>query len=111
MKTEYLNQIPESWAETAHIFTALGDSHRQRILLLFDAQEQLTISQIVAVFPLSRTAMMHHLNVLRDAKLLISEKVGKEVFLRVNTELLLSTFSQLSDYVQNLHHPERSQDE
>ncbi len=111
MKTEYLNQIPDSWAETAEIFTALGDSHRQRILLLFEPNEQLTISQIVAVFPLSRTAMTHHLNVLRDAKLLTSEKIGKEVFLKVNTELLLHTFSLLGGFVQNLHSQERNQDE
>jgi hypothetical protein len=39
MKTEHLHHIPDSGGETAQIFTALGDSHRQRILLLFEPNE------------------------------------------------------------------------
>ncbi|HUX81702.1 MAG TPA: metalloregulator ArsR/SmtB family transcription factor [Halothiobacillus sp.] len=100
MKTDYQQVIPESWADTARIFTALGDEHRQRILLLFDPGEQLTISQIVAITPLSRTAVSHHLQVLRAAELLTSEKRGKEVFLSINADLLLRTFTQMADFVQ-----------
>lgn len=100
MRADYQQVIPESWADTARIFTALGDEHRQRILLLFDPGEQLTISQIVAITPLSRTAVSHHLQVLRGAKLLTSEKRGKEVFLSVNANLLLRTLTQMADFVQ-----------
>lgn len=100
MKVNYQQVIPESWADMAQIFTALGDEHRQRILLLFDPGEQLTISQIVAIVPLSRTAVSHHLQVLRAAELLTSEKRGKEVFLSVNTDRLLRTFTQMVDFVQ-----------
>ncbi len=100
MKTDYQQVIPESWADTARIFTALGDEHRQRILLLFDPGEQLTISQIVAITPLSRTAVSHHLQVLRGAELLTSEKRGKEVFLSINADLLLRTLTQMADFVQ-----------
>ena len=100
MKTDYLRNIPEAWANTARIFTALGDEHRQRILLLFEPGERLTISDIVGVSPLSRTAVNHHLKVLRESGLLLSEKIGKEVYLWVNTSLLLDTFDLVATYVR-----------
>ena len=100
MKTNYLHSIPVEWADTARIFTALGDQHRQRILLLFEPGERLTISDIVGVSNLSRTAVNHHLKILREARLLLAEKVGKEVFLRVNTALLLDTFDLMTTYVR-----------
>lgn len=100
MKLSYPNVIPESWGDTAQIFAALGDMHRQRILLLFDPGEQLTISQIAAIVPLSRTAVNHHLQVLRSAGLLTSEKRGKAVFLSVNADLLIRTFTQMAEFVR-----------
>ncbi len=101
MKTDYLHSIPADWANTARIFTALGDEHRQRILLLFEPGERLTISDIVRVSPLSRTAVNHHLKALREAGLLRSEKVGKEVYLWVNTDLLLETFDLMTAFVRD----------
>lgn len=100
MKTGYLHNIPEEWANTARIFTALGDEHRQRILLLFEPGERLTISDIVGVSPLSRTAVTHHVKTLRESGLLLSEKIGKEVYLWVNTPLLLDTFDLMATYVR-----------
>lgn len=100
MKTSYLQSIPDEWANTARIFTALGDEHRQRILLLFEPGERLTISDIAGVSTLSRTAVNHHLKILREANLLIADKIGKEVFLRVNTALFLDTFDLMTTYVR-----------
>ena len=53
---------------------ALGDPHRQRIVLMFEPGERLNIGQIVAASTLSRTAVAHHLRVLREAGVLNSEK-------------------------------------
>jgi DNA-binding transcriptional ArsR family regulator len=62
------------------MFVALGDAHRQRILLMFEPAERLNVGQIVAASTLSRSAVSHHLRVLRDAGVLQSEKIGKEVW-------------------------------
>ena len=62
------------------MFVALGDPHRQRILLMFEPGERLNVGQVVAASTLSRTAVSHHLRVLRDAGVLKSQKVGKEVW-------------------------------
>lgn len=100
MKTDYLNGIPEAWQGNARVFTALGDEHRQRIVLLFEPGERLSISQIVAVSPLSRTAVSHHLRVLREAGVLQSEKVGKEVMVWLDKKYLLQTFETVSTFIK-----------
>ena len=70
MRQSYARAIPRAWQRTARLFTALGDPHRQRILLMFDPGEQLTVGQIVAASTLSRSAVAHHLKVLREAGVL-----------------------------------------
>jgi DNA-binding transcriptional ArsR family regulator len=84
----------------AKVFVALGDEHRQRILLTFDKGERLTVGQISEVSTLSRPAVSHHLKILRAAGILEAQKSGKEVYLRVNKALLEETLRTVLDYVK-----------
>lgn len=99
MNIDILHALPDAWAETAKVFTALGDPQRQRLLLLFEPGERLSIQQLVEVSALSRTAVTHHLKLLRDTGLLLEEKEGKAVYLRVNAARLLDTFAVVTDFV------------
>ena len=99
MNTAILQTLPDAWIDTAKVFTALGDPQRQRLLLLFEPGERLTIRQLVEVSSLSRTAVSHHLRLLRDTGLLLEEKEGKAVYLSVNTARLLDTFTVVTDFV------------
>lgn len=101
MNKHYLRALPAQWRSVSKAFTALGDEHRQRILLIFEPGERLNVSQIVAVSSLSRSAVDHHLRVLREAQVLLSEKVGKEVYLWINKPLLLQVMKDVRDYVKN----------
>ncbi len=85
----------------SRVFTALGDEHRQRILLTFERGERLNVSQIVAVSTLSRPAVSHHLKILRDAGVLNSEKIGKEVFFWLNKSFLTQVFDNVKNYMEN----------
>lgn len=80
MRPSYARAIPRTWRQTAAMFVALGDAHRQRMLLMFEPGERLNVGQIVAASTLSRSAVSHHLRVLRAAGVLHSEKIGKEVW-------------------------------
>jgi DNA-binding transcriptional ArsR family regulator len=80
MRKAYARALPPAWRRIASIFVALGDPHRQRMLLMFDPGERLNVGQIVAASTLSRSAVSHHLRVLREAGVLRSEKLGKEVY-------------------------------
>jgi DNA-binding transcriptional ArsR family regulator len=100
MNRNYLRAIPREWRNLSLVFAALGDEHRQRILLTFEPGERLNVGQIVAVSTLSRTAVSHHLKVLREAGVLGSEKIGKEVWFWLEKEFLLSALGDVRDYLR-----------
>ncbi|MDD2832605.1 MAG: metalloregulator ArsR/SmtB family transcription factor [Methylotenera sp.] len=93
--------IPKEFKDTAAIFIALGDEHRQRILLAFEKGEQLNILQIASTTTLSRTAVTHHLKVLRQSGVLNSEKKGKEVFFWINRPLVMNAMERVLTYIRN----------
>jgi ArsR family transcriptional regulator, arsenate/arsenite/antimonite-responsive transcriptional repressor len=99
MKRAYARAIPAAWRRIARIFVALGDPHRQRILLMFEPGERLNVAQIVAASTLSRTAVSHHLRVLREAGVLKSEKSGREVYFWPDVDTVRSALTALQDYL------------
>ena len=82
------------------VFSALGDLSRQKILLLFDKGERLTIKQIAEALPMSRTAVVHHIQVLLDAGVLRRTKTGKEVFLRIDKRFVVSTIRRVGSFIE-----------
>ena len=95
-----MRAIPKEWRAMAKVFVALGDEHRQRILLTFDKGERLTVGQIAEVATLSRPAVSHHLKILREAGVLLAERAGREVYLRVNRQSLEETLRTVLEYVR-----------
>jgi|GEM_PF-546370 len=77
MRTLYLQKLPADWRPAAGIFAALGDETRQKILLLFEPEEALSIKEIAALFPLGRTTVTHHLGVLERAGILVVRREGR----------------------------------
>lgn len=101
MKKNYRTVVPRNWQEVSKIFLALGDEHRQRILLLFEPGERLNVGQIAEVSTLARSTVSHHLKVLREAGVLRSEKIAKEVWFWVDRERLLGVFSRVVTHVKD----------
>ncbi len=93
--------IPTEFKNTAAIFIALGDEHRQRILLAFEKGEKLNILQIVSTTTLSRTAVTHHLKVLHAARVLDSTKIGKEVYFWINRDTVVDAIQGVLTYIKN----------
>ncbi len=100
MRSTYSRSLPRGWLPVARVFTALGDPHRQRILLMFERGERLSIGEIVAASTLSRTAVAHHLRVLRDAGVLRSEKVGREVWFWPDPAPVRAALDAVDDYLR-----------
>lgn len=103
MKDSYAKSIPIEWTNTSKIFVALGDEHRQRIVLMFEKDERLNVSQIANASTLSRPTVSHHLKILLDAGVLCTEKVGKEVFYWLNKEHLKTSFDSVSNFIAKNH--------
>ncbi len=104
MKRNYTHVLPPEWKPMSDIFTALGDEHRQRMLLLFEPGERLTAGQIAEASTLARTTVSHHLKILRQAEVLRSEKIGKEVWYWINSPLLEETFGNVLSYLKGVSH-------
>ena len=100
MNKQYAKELPTEWLGMAEVFTALGDAHRQKILLLLENDERLNAGQISEVSTLARSTVSHHLKILHQAKVLQSEKIGKEVWFWINKPLLEETFSNVLDYIK-----------
>jgi ArsR family transcriptional regulator, arsenate/arsenite/antimonite-responsive transcriptional repressor len=96
----YGKAIPKSWRRIARIFVALGDPHRQRMVLMFEPGERLNIAQIAAASTLSRTAVTHHLKVLREAGVLRSEKIGREVYFWPDADTVRRALEAVKEYVR-----------
>ena len=101
MKKNYRRAIPHEWKDMSKVFIALGDEHRQRILLLFESAERLNVGQIAEVSTLARSTVSHHLKTLRDANVLSSEKVGKEIYFWINRPFLEETLGNVVEYIRN----------
>lgn len=100
MKSNYTQTIPPEWHSMSKVFVALGDEHRQRILLLFEPGERLNVGQIAEVSTLSRPTVSHHLKILREAGVLQSEKQGKEVYCWINKTFLDESLSAVLTYLR-----------
>lgn len=100
MNPDYSRAIPDAWKDMSKVFTALGDEHRQRILLTFEPGERLNVGQIAEVSTLSRSAVSHHLKILREAGVLESRKEGKEVYFWLNKAFLRETLANVLDYLE-----------
>ncbi|HSQ03751.1 MAG TPA: metalloregulator ArsR/SmtB family transcription factor [Burkholderiales bacterium] len=101
MKSDYKRAIPDEWKDMSRVFTALGDEHRQRILLLFDPGERLNVGQIAGASTLSRSAVSHHLKILKEANVLLNEKIGKEIYFWINKPFLRSTLRNVLAYIRD----------
>lgn len=100
MNRDYTKAVPTAWKNISQVFTALGDEHRQRILLTFEPGERLNVGQIVEVSTLSRSAVSHHLKILRVAGVLESEKIGKEVYFWLNKKNVKEALVAVMDYLK-----------
>jgi DNA-binding transcriptional ArsR family regulator len=100
MNKQYMKTIPAPWRAIARAFTAMGDEHRQRILLLFEPGEELNVGQIADASTLARSTVSFHLRILRESGVLKSRKAGKEVFYSIDKKFLAEALANVLDYLE-----------
>jgi DNA-binding transcriptional ArsR family regulator len=81
------------------VFQAIADPTRREVLRLL-SEKELPISKITANFSMSRTAVVKHLHILSEAKLVSGRKVGREKLYRLQPEPLGEVKQWLSFYEQ-----------
>ena len=100
MRNESPKDIVAQWKVIGPVMAALGSVVRQRIIMLFEPGEQLNIKRIADQFNLSRTAVAHHIGVLQEAGVLKGERVGKEVLMYVDWDLILLAVDKVKSHVE-----------
>ena len=74
-------QEPESFQEVANLCRLLSDNSRVRIFWLLCHCEE-CVMNLSALVGMSSPAASHHLRQLKDSGLIVSRRVGKEVYYR-----------------------------
>ena len=69
------------------IFKALNDPTRREILQLLQ-EKDLTAGEIADQFQISFPSISHHLDLLKQAKLVVAEKEGQYVYYSLNTTVV-----------------------
>ena len=70
------------------IFFAMGDGSRLKILELLQ-KEELCVSEICKRFDITQPSVSHHLDILKRAGLVTSDKRGREVYYRFNRDKII----------------------
>lgn len=66
------------------VFAALASETRRRVLDILKQEPGCNVNRVCEFFDIGRIAVMKHLDVLQEANLVISEKVGRERLLYFN---------------------------
>lgn len=104
---EMLAQQPvdEAIKESADIFAQLSDPNRLKILWLLCHTEECVIN-IASVMEMTSPAVSHHLRILKNSKLLKTEKCGKEVHYSLAKNDKAELVHRMIDEVFNITHNE-----
>ena len=72
----------------ARFFRATNNKVRQKILQVLHKKGKLTVTELYQHLKLEQSAASQHLAILRKARLVFTERRGKQVFYSVNYEQL-----------------------
>ncbi len=100
---EALRRLPkeELLYDLAELFKIFGDSSRIRILSLLQI-EKLCVSEISQLLNLTPSAVSHQLRILRQARLVRYQKIGKEVFYSLDDDHIEKIFNQGLEHIQQM---------
>lgn len=88
--------------EQIHLFLkALASEKRQNIMFLFKEHDALTVNQIAELTQIGQSTASEHLAILKRARLLVSEKKGKEVFYYPDCTQIQQLLEQCSSFLMN----------
>jgi DNA-binding transcriptional ArsR family regulator len=79
------------------VFSALSDPTRRTLLTRLSEGGPATATQLAAELPISRQAVLKHLEALRDARLVTSTREGREVRYTVTPEPLADAVGWIAD--------------
>jgi DNA-binding transcriptional ArsR family regulator len=105
---QLVTKVHQQLRDCSPIFLALADPIRQDIIMMLTRHDSLNVAQITERSPMSRSAISHHLKILRQAGLILSNKVGTEIYYELDIEpsaLQLKAFLETTERIIELKTP------
>jgi ArsR family transcriptional regulator, lead/cadmium/zinc/bismuth-responsive transcriptional repressor len=88
-----------SAAHVAELFRAFSDTSRVRIMsALLDGEKK--VGALAEFVDISESAVSHHMRGLRQMRLVVARKDGKEVYYRVDDPHIITLFRQGVDHIK-----------
>lgn len=79
--------------DVSQTFRALSDPIRRDILTKLKVRN-MTPSELATHFPISKPSLSHHLNILKQANLVDSEKDGQKIYYSINITVFYEVMNQ-----------------
>lgn len=80
-----------------NVFKALSDKNRRQILKLL-REKDLSAGEIAEHFDISKPSLSHHLNILKQANLVQTERQGQNIIYSLNTTAIQELISWIYDF-------------
>jgi predicted transcriptional regulator len=110
--------------ETELVFKALADHHRRHLLDSLSQADGQTLGELSAHLPMTRFGVMKHLDILEEAGLITTRKVGREKrhyltpapmqevagWIGQYRRFWEESFDRLEDYLRELQQKEKDND-
>jgi len=87
-------------AHVAELFRAFSDTSRVRIVSALLSGEK-NVGALAELVGISESAVSHHMRGLRQMRLVVARKDGKEVYYRVDDPHIITLFKQGVEHVRS----------
>jgi len=84
------------------VLRALSDETRQGIIVLLGKHGRLCVNDLAAQFNVGRPTVSHHLQVLKEAKMVKAEKIGKEMHYSLNLRNIRRSIKSLEKVLDSI---------
>ncbi|MGI6424991.1 MAG: autorepressor SdpR family transcription factor [Tepidanaerobacteraceae bacterium] len=81
------------------MFKALSDPIRRKILLMLKKKD-MTAGEIAEQFDISKPSISHHLNILKQAGMVLDDRKGQYIYYSINTSVFEDVISFSMDFLQ-----------
>ncbi len=96
-------EITAELQKMTDIYKALGDLTRMRIILAVSDQA-ISVNEIAEALDVSQSAISHQLRLLKQLKIVRSERQGKKIYYSLDDKHIVTIIKQTMDHITEEHH-------
>jgi len=90
-------------SKVCNLFRIMADPTRMKLLRCLK-NSKLSVTQISELLGMTQSAISHQLRTLKDANIVVGNKVGREVFYYLHDTHVHNIISQATDHVRGIGH-------